>query len=134
MAKDKSVSEDEITQRTEESMEKGGLTDLAKKIFLASLGGAVSMGERLPKEAVNFLLDQAEKRKEDLVDRLAIEVSKFLDKLDVSQELRKALRGLELDLHATLRFSGTGKQDADEPVVKQTAFVIRKQGREKKIK
>lgn len=94
-----------VVQKKIESEEKAGIADLAKKILLTGLG-AVSMGDRLPKEAVNFILEQAEKKKDDFIDRLALEVSRFLEKLDVAQELRKALRGLELDLHATLRFSG----------------------------
>ena len=106
MVKDKTDTDGDVSENA------GGITDIARKIFLASLG-AVSMGERLPKEAMNFILDQAERRKEDVVDRLAVEVSKFLEKLDVSQELKKALQGLEIDLQATLRFSGTGKTGDD---------------------
>lgn len=92
------------------SRDRETLTGRARKLLLTGLG-AMTMGERLPKEAVNFLLNQAEKKKEDLIERLAVEVSKFLEKLDISQELRKALRGLELDLHATLRFSGKTKKN-----------------------
>lgn len=90
---------------------KAGLTDFAKRIVLTGLG-AVSMGDRLPKEAVSFLLDQAEKRKDDLFERLAAEMSRFLQKLDIAKEIRNILEDLDVDVHATLRFSrraGKGK-------------------------
>lgn len=93
-----------------------GLTDIAKKILLTGLG-AVSMSDRIPKEALNFVMDQAEKRKEDVIERLALEVSRFLDRLDLSQEIKKALRGLEIDVHATLRFSGKDGESTDTRAV-----------------
>lgn len=135
MAREKSVSDQEDDKpfdSSDKGGDKGGFADLAKKLFLTGLG-AVSMSDRLPKEAVNYILDQAEKKKEDLIDRLAIEASKFLDKLDVSQEIQKALRGLEIDLHATLRFSGksngsenqtveSAEETEDTPIVFKTRY------------
>lgn len=106
MSRERAIKIDLEAETVQESTnDKGKLADFAKKILLTGLG-AVSMGERLPKEAVGYLLEQAEKKKEDLVDRMAVEISKFLARLDVSQEIKKALRGLEIDVHATLRFSG----------------------------
>ncbi|OGQ08160.1 MAG: hypothetical protein A3G32_08440 [Deltaproteobacteria bacterium RIFCSPLOWO2_12_FULL_40_28] len=86
-----------------------GLGDLAKKIILTSLGSA-SLAKGLiketsiPKEILSNLLGKAEKTKDDLVEMLAREVSKFLGKVNVSEEVIKALKGLVINLSASIDF------------------------------
>lgn len=83
--------------------------DLAKKIVYAGLGGA-SMAHNavtdpsIPRELINTLLARAEKRKDEIMEILAREVSKFLGKINVSEELTKALKGLVINLHASIDF------------------------------
>lgn len=86
-----------------------GLGDLAKKIILASLGSAsIAKGlikeTSISKEILSNLLGKAEKTKDDLVEMLAREVSKFLGKVNVSEEVIKALKGLVINLTASVDF------------------------------
>ncbi|MDO8519268.1 MAG: hypothetical protein Q7T11_03795 [Deltaproteobacteria bacterium] len=83
--------------------------DLAKKVVYAGIGGA-SMAKSaitdksFQKDLIGGLLNKAEQRKEELMEILAREVSKFLGKINVSQELTKALKGLVINFHASIDF------------------------------
>lgn len=82
---------------------------LAKKVVYAGLGSAsmardMVTDSKLHKELFNGILLKAEKHKDVLFEVLAREVSKFLGKVNVSEELIKALRGLVINLHASIDF------------------------------
>lgn len=83
--------------------------DIAKKVVYAGIGGA-SMAKSavtdksFQKDFINGLLNKAEQRKEELMQILAREVSKFLGKINVSEELAKALKGLIINFHASIDF------------------------------
>lgn len=84
--------------------------DLAKKVVFSSLGSA-SMAKNLvtdgtmQKQIISGLLGEAQKRKDELLNVLAKEVSSFLSKLNVGEEITKALKGLVVNLSATVDFS-----------------------------
>lgn len=85
------------------------LADLAKKVVFASLGSAVAAGEmitdsKLPREVLENLKNRAGKTKDDIMNVLAREVSTFLGKINVSEELAKALNGLIVNLNASIDF------------------------------
>lgn len=96
------------------------LTDLAKKVVSAGLGSAaiardVVTDPKLRKEVLGSLLSKAEKHKDDLMEILAREVSKFLGKIDVSDEIRKALSGLIINLSASVDFHEKKKGKGSHP-------------------
>lgn len=83
--------------------------DLAKKIVVAGIGSAAMARDlvadtKIHRDLIDGLLSKAEKRKDELLEILAREVSKFLGKIDVSQEISKALKGLIIHLNATVDF------------------------------
>lgn len=85
------------------------LADIAKKVVYTSLGSAslardIITDPSKSREVLAGLLNFAEKRKDDILDVLAREVSKFLGKIDVSQEISKALKGLVIDIQASINF------------------------------
>ena len=89
----------------------------AKKALLTSLGAILMteesirniLGEmKLPKEAMGFVVDQAKKQKDDLVSVVAAEVSKFFSKINVHEEIQKALSHLHVHVDAKLSFSPKG--------------------------
>lgn len=91
--------------------EKGGLslTDIVKKVALASLGSAsfakdVITDRNKPKEMIFQILNRAEKTKDDIMEILAKEISKFLGKINVSEELAKALKDLVINVSASVDF------------------------------
>lgn len=84
-------------------------SDLAKKIVYAGLGSASMAKSALTdssfhKEFVSSVLTRLEQRKEEIMEILAREVSKFLAKIDVSKELANALKGLSINLDTTIDF------------------------------
>lgn len=92
-------------------------SEMAKKAVLAGIG-AIFMTEesirnaftemKLPKEAMSFLLDQVKKQKDDLMSSFGSEVSKFLAKVNVHEEVQKALSRLQMHIDAKITFSPKG--------------------------
>ncbi|HBF13372.1 MAG TPA: hypothetical protein DDW49_08335 [Deltaproteobacteria bacterium] len=85
-------------------------TDLAKKVVTTGLGSAsfardMVLNGEFQREIVASILTKLEKRKEDVLDILAKEVSKFLGKINVSEEVAKALQGLVIHLNASIDFN-----------------------------
>jgi len=105
------------------------LTDIVKKIAMASLGSAslakdVITDKKKPKEVIGTILLRAEKTKDEIMDLLAKEVSKFLGKINVSEELSKALKDLVINVSANIDFSG--KQTTSSKVKIKKAEVKKK--------
>ncbi len=102
-----------------------GFSDVAKKFLMSGLG-ALSLTEesirgrigdlKLPKEAVNFLIDQAKKQKDDLILAVANEVSKFFSRIKVHEEIQKTLTNLNIHVDATISFSPKHKKKAEKEV------------------
>lgn len=107
----------------EESTKKssGSMTDLAKKVLLTGLG-AIFMTEegirktlgdlKVPKDAMGYVLDTMRKHKDEILSTVAGELGRFLSKVKVHEELRKALSGLQVHLDAKLTFD-QGKKDSE---------------------
>jgi hypothetical protein len=84
-------------------------SELVKKVVFTSLGSAAMAGKavadsKVRGEVFSNVLSRAEKTKEDLMNVLAKEVSKFLGKINVSDEITKALKDLTINLTASLDF------------------------------
>ncbi len=91
----------------------GAITDFIKRALVAGIGvlfmteeGIRSLlGElKLPKEAVQFVVGQVAKTKEDLFRVLAKELRAFLESADISGQLRKLLSQTALQVEAKVRF------------------------------
>ncbi len=110
----------------EEQEKKGpSMTDLARRILLTGLG-AVSMTEegirkslgdmKIPKDAVTYLIETFKKQKDDILQLVGNEVTNFLSKIKVHEEIQKALSGLQLHVDAKINFDrksrtgGTGSK------------------------
>ena len=112
------------TKKKIESDGKGGiLSEMARKLFLTGLGAIFVTEEsirsaltelKLPKDAMGYMVDQAKKQKNDLIAVVASELSNFLSKLKVHEEIQKALSKLQIHIDAKLSFSPQGKAFAKE--------------------
>lgn len=68
-----------------------------------------ALGElRLPKDAVTFVVSQAEKSRKDISRLVGGEIRNAIDQLDLAGELRRALAGLDVDIR--IRFT---ERDSD---------------------
>ncbi|MBI4412654.1 MAG: hypothetical protein HY541_09250 [Deltaproteobacteria bacterium] len=99
--------------KEKKSSESISLTDLVKKVVFASIGSAVMARDvvtdsKLQKELIGGLLSKAEKRKDEIMEILAREVSKFLGKINVADEITKALKGMVINLSASIDFKEKG--------------------------
>ncbi len=103
---------------------KGGLlTDMARKLLLTGIG-AIFMTEesirstlgdlKLPKDAMGYVVDQAKKQKDDMMAVLASEFSNFFSKINVHEEIVKALSRLQIHIDAKFSFTPKGKATSHE--------------------
>lgn len=92
--------------------DKGGAFDFVRRMAAAGLG-AVFMSEdgvrrlanqlKLPKEALTFLLHQAEKTKDDLGRIVSEEVRRFLQSDRLRDELLKLIAGMTIEVRAEVK-------------------------------
>lgn len=96
MASDESHKKDEKDQGTADL--KGLLGDTVKKVFTAGVSAAFMTEEslrsyvselKLPKEALNLLLQGAQRSKDEITDRVTKEIVSVLQKVDFVKEVSK---------------------------------------------
>lgn len=63
-----------------------------------------ALGETLPKDWVDFAAAQSERTRRELTDRIAHEVRRTLDRVDLPQLAERLLRGHAIEVSARLRF------------------------------
>ncbi len=94
--KEQKKQEEERDESTEES--KGLFGEALKKVFAAGVGAAFMTEEniraylaelKLPKEFLNLLLQQANKSKEELIQRVGKEIMQIVNKVDFVSEFSK---------------------------------------------
>jgi hypothetical protein len=116
------------------------LPDLLKRGILAGIGALFMtedgvrsiLGElKLPKEAAQFVINQVGKTKEDLFRMIASEIRGFLDSTNISEELRKALTGMSLEISTTVRFKPEGENMRPEM---KSAVKLKSMSRKKRTK
>ena len=77
-----------------------------------------TLGENLPKDWVDFAAAQSERTRRELIDRVAGEVGRTLDKLDLPKLAERLLRGHSIEVSAQLRFvprEGAAAEREGEP-------------------
>ena len=88
-----------------------------RKIIATGIGAALLTEEslsklisdiKLPRDAKNYLAKQAQRRKEDLSNIVARELKDFLKRINIHEELHKALLGLKIDVEGTVNISRSG--------------------------
>ena len=91
--------------------------DTLRKILTTGIGAALMTEEslskllsdiKLPRDAKNYLVKQAQKRKSDLANIVAQELKGFLSRINIHEELHKALHGLRVDVEATIHVNRHG--------------------------
>ncbi len=94
-----------------------GNLDAIRKILTTGIGAALMTEEslskflseiKLPRDAKNFLIKQAQRRKEDLANVIAQELKEFLTRINIHEELRKAFIGMKIDVQATIHVDKKG--------------------------
>jgi hypothetical protein len=87
--------------------------DIVRRTFYAGLGALFTTEEgirkiagdfQLPKDVVNFLINQAAASKDELFRMIAKELRGFLESANLSGELQKLLTSLSFEIKTEIRF------------------------------
>ncbi len=112
--------------------ERGGfaakvLGDLARRALTTGIG-AVFLSEeslrsqlaemKLPKEAMAYVVSQADRTKREIVNAIARETREFLSRLEVDKVLARALVGTTVEIQTRIRI--LPKDDGVQPVVEES--------------
>ncbi len=118
----------------------GMVPDGLKKLFVAGLG-ALATGEEgarrvatdlsLPKEAVGYLLSQAQTTKKELFRIIAGELRSFLENVNIGAELQRILTSLTFEVTMQIRLKPSKNDNGVRPQVKSRVKVV-PQKRERK--
>ncbi|MCC7110216.1 MAG: hypothetical protein IT382_13065 [Deltaproteobacteria bacterium] len=112
--------------------ERGGfaakvLGDLARRALTTGIGSVFLSEEslrsqlaemKLPKEAMAYVVSQADRTKKDIVNAIARETREFLSRLEVDKVLARALVGTTVEIQTRIRI--LPKDDGIKPVVEET--------------
>ena len=75
-------------------------------VFMTEEGIRNALGDmRLPKEAMSFLTQQAERTRKDLFRMVSDELKGFLKDLDLSTIIKKALDGMTFEVQAKIKLT-----------------------------
>jgi hypothetical protein len=110
------------------------IPDMLRRTFYAGLGAIFTSEEglrrmaqdfSLPKDAANYLINQAQSTKNELFRVFATEIRRFFEDLRLNEELQRLLSSMSIELNMQVRF--IPNDDQLRPVVdKQRVRVKRK--------
>lgn len=98
-----------------------GLADAARRLIALGLSGVFAtqetlrqaVGDALPREWVDFAADQSERTRAEFLERLAGELARTLESIDLARVMQQALEGRTLEVTARIRMlpdsEGTGR-------------------------
>ncbi len=111
---------DEMADETAEASEgpsgeeiRGFLPDLMRRtltlgftgLFLTEEAMRKALGDTVPREWIDFVLEQSERTRAELVDRLSREFGRALSALDPVELLRRLFEGQTLEVSARIHFA-----------------------------
>ncbi|MFZ9889617.1 MAG: hypothetical protein ACO3JL_19150 [Myxococcota bacterium] len=88
------------------------IPDVVRRAIMTGVGAVLvgeegirsSLGEmKMPKEAMSYLVSQADKTKREVIHSLARELRGFLDSLDLQSLIEKAVAGTTIEIQTTVR-------------------------------
>lgn len=86
---------------------RAGVAEFLRRAVDTTVGQVQSTGSA-GKEAIQYLLQQGDKGRREILRIVASEIGIFLRDLDLSQEVIKILTGVQMELNASLKFKPTG--------------------------
>lgn len=87
------------------------LPDLMRRVFSAGLSSFFSteeavrkaLGETLPQDWSDFAIEQSDRTRAELLDRLSAEIGRTIEKMDLAEILSKLLEGNTVEINASIR-------------------------------
>ncbi|MCK6549241.1 hypothetical protein L6R52_25585 [Myxococcota bacterium] len=90
------------------------VTDFVRRAIENTVG-SVGVGGSISRDTLNYLLQQGDRGKRELVRIVGHEVGEFLRNVDLSSEVIKVLTSVQVDVNASIRFRPT--KDGVKPEV-----------------
>jgi len=95
-----------------------GLPDVLRRVIALGLSGVFAtqetirqaVGDALPKEWVDFAADQTERTRGEFLERLAGELARTIESIDLAKVVQQALEGRTLEVTARIRMLPDTKQ------------------------
>lgn len=93
-----------------------GISEVARKLIGLGLSGVFStqetirqtIGDALPKEWVDYALDTSERTRAEFLERLAGEIARSIETIDLARVMQQALEGRTLEVNARIRMLPDG--------------------------
>lgn len=80
--------------------------------FLTEEAVRKALGDAVPRDWTDFVVDQSDRTRKEFVERLSFEIGQSLEKIDLSRVLTDLLEGRTLEVKAEIRLSARGSQPA----------------------
>jgi hypothetical protein len=101
----------------------GGLNsipELMRRVVAAGLSGFFlteeairkAVGDTLPRDWSDFALEQGDRTRSELIERLSVEIGRSLQGVDVADVLARLLAGSTIEVHAEIRLKPDRKGEA----------------------
>jgi len=98
------LEDDEMFARRERDRRQPGVvTDFVRRAIENTVG-QVQSTSNLSRDALQYLLQQGDKGRKEVLRIVAKEVGEFLRHVDISTEVIKVLTGVQMDFSASVRF------------------------------
>jgi hypothetical protein len=78
-----------------------------------------ALGDSLPRDWVDFAVQQSARTRRDLIERVAGEIGRTLDGVDLQRLAERLLRGHTVEVSARIRFVPAEEPAAEEPPVRR---------------
>jgi hypothetical protein len=75
-----------------------------------------ALGEAVPKDWIDFAVDQSERTRAEFIERLAGEIARTLEAVDLAAILERVLEGRTIDVRAQIRLLPREDGSAVEPL------------------
>lgn len=95
-------------------------------VLLGQEGVRTALGDlKLPKEAMEYVVSQAERTKREVIHSLARELRQFLDGLELQELIGRSLEGTTFEIHTTIRVTQNEKGQLGTEVVGKSGQLVR---------
>jgi hypothetical protein len=97
----------------------GGMPDLVRRALSLGLSGFFTteetvrkaLGDTLPKDWIDFAVDQSGRTRQELLDRVSTEIGRSLADVDLAEVLSRLLEGRTVEVSARIKLA-PAKEDA----------------------
>lgn len=108
---------------------RGTLPELVRRALTLGLSGFFvteetirkALGDTVPKDWTDFLVDQSERTRGEFLERLSYEIGRALENVDVAAVLQELMEGRTLEVKAEIRLGSR-----DEPTGSKSVRVVRR--------